>query len=314
MSVAIVGDQPGINQHILGWDGSIWDLRNGDVWLTGDEVIGLGMPEFDARIRESPRSHGQQLMGYRFKPRDVLLPLFVGRSESPEAWEMLDGAWWSLWAPDRTNWWSVQGPAGKTRYLAVRYQSDGGYGLTEDPSLRRWQALPLRLMADDPLWYGPVVRKDFTIRRTETDPHFLGGGNAREPGAGTPIVITPSTRNDRLYELVNEGEFPTYPRWTIRGPINHFFITVGGRLMEADAPLLLEEELVIDTDPTKLTAVVTNLETGARRNVSPQIGRFDFGAIPVGGKVPVEVVIDGTGSVSVQYRPIYKKAWGRGNA
>jgi hypothetical protein len=303
------GFLPGIGMSVEGFDGSLWDLRNGRVTLTGDPVLGLGSFEFDERIRESPRSHGQQLMGWRAKARDCLLPIFVGQSETAEAWAQLDEEWWALWDPDRTNRWHVTGPKGTRRYLQVRFRDDGGYELDKDPTKRRFQKVPLRLTADDPFWYGDTFRAVVKDRVAAADPHFLGGGSKTAAGAGTPIVIMPSNRNDRIFYLENPGQFPTYPRWTISGPLDSFNIYINGRRMQATLPLLPTEQLVVDTDPTKLTAVITDLATGARRNVSPQIGRFDFGAIPVGGRIPVEILLEGPGQVEVQYRTLYKKAW-----
>jgi hypothetical protein len=139
-----------------GWDGSVWDLRTGGVRLTNGGIQGLSVFKFDSFTTDSAARDGQRYQGYRAQPRSVLLPVMVGSTTMTELeYLATEKAWFKTMRPGMYGTLTVTTPDGGSRWLKLRFEDDGDATFAIDPTRNKLTIYALKLIADDPYWYGP---------------------------------------------------------------------------------------------------------------------------------------------------------------
>ncbi|UYM26569.1 minor tail protein [Arthrobacter phage Bauer] len=276
-----------------GWDGSEWELTkpSSGVFITGKGVEGLGMPEHQAWVGESPAVHGQFYRGYVVEPRQVFWPIYLYSDESTEAWMDRDRAFWRSLRPGMHGSWSVTTPRGGKRSLACRFVDDGNHAFQYDPMLRGWASYGVSLIADNPFWTGEPVRR------------IWSDGPASDFYAQRMPLTIRSASTLGSAAMTNEGDLEAWPVWTIRGPLTSVTVGVEGATVQWDVTLDADDVLVIDTDPTVQSAWLNGVD------VTDQLGTADFAPIPAGDELPLSLAMAGTGSVEATITPRFFRAW-----
>lgn len=290
---------------IRGEDGVAWDLFDGFATLLPAGVRGLHFPPMDVYSRATPARAGRRRTGSRYIERPVMLPLDLGGDILLAAeFRAQEAAFWQAFAPGRSCTLEVT-VGGVTRTLRIIPDSDGAGEFETDPfeqfagRVLGYETL-LEATADRPFWQGTPFVQNFdsptdaaeTFPLSESDDYVLYLTPANTTGAGT---------------LTNPGDVPAWPKYTIRGPLTSFSITVGGKIA-GSFTIPSGATLIIDTDPSAQTAILSSAPgTG---NVTRDLDDIDFRPIPKGSSVPISVVLNGEGSMTVELTPDHLRAWG----
>ena len=278
-----------------GWDGSEWDLSQprGGVFLTGQGVEGLGMPEHQAWVGTSPSVHGQFYRGFVVEPRQVFWPIYLYSDVGSEAWLELDRAFWRSLQPGKHGAWTVVTPKGGRRFLSCRFVDDGRHSVRMDPMLRGWASYGVSLIADNPFWTGEPARRTWSQSN---------GVNAFDAGPDYALRISSASQLSTA-AMTNEGDLEAWPVWTIKGPATSVTVGVDGATVQWTVQLFEGDTLVIDTDPTVQSAWLNGVD------VTSQLGSADFAPIPAGHELPLSLTMAGTGSVEAAITPRFFRAW-----
>lgn len=285
-----------------GWDGSRWVLSSptSPVWLTPDGCRGLNMPPIDRFTSVAPAVAGSRWRGYRVEERPVFWPIFLYGNSTAE-WRDVDRAWWRTMHPGATGVWTVAQPDGTRRHLTCRYADDNAHTFTRDPFPLGWAAYGIELVAEDPLWRGEPVRREFRAAAAE---QFFGGNGGS--GFGPPFHISPSTSPDEA-SVTHDGDEPAWAVWTLHGPFSSAAVGVGDSVVQIPFGRLAGQSLVVDTRPDRLT--VLDSDGGDRVD---DLGQVAFAPVPAGVEVPLTVTLAGETSatvVEVEVEPLYHRAW-----
>jgi len=294
---------PGWERMILtwtGWDGSVWDLTHpdGGVFLTRGGVRGLGMPDKINHYRdENATIDGAYWRGLKYGPREVYWPTHLFNDASTREWTDFDRAFWKSLHPRREGVWSVTVPGVSTRTLRLRLTSDGSWAPEVDPTFFGWTDYPITLQADQPLWVGGTIAREFEgVGGTP----FFGGTTA-----GDPIIVIGSGRTLSTASITNPGDEDAWPRWKVTGPSTMATVAVAGHTVEIPVTLADATKWIsIDSDPT-----VQSIVDQDGNDVFESMGAIDFGAIPAGETVNLSLSMTGTGKIRVEFDPLYLRAW-----
>lgn len=287
---------PGMSMLWTGSSGDAWDLNDpgSGVMLVGDSVEGMHLPEFADYVQEFAGLDGQDYDGGVAKARNVEWTVFVWSDNDSVEWVERERAWWSSFKPRGSRGtWSVALPTGERRTLRCRLTSDGGYAHINDPSRFGWAAYPITLIADDPWWYGEPITDSWGAPDTRL---FFGGGDP-DTDTGTPAEVGPpffvsTSASFEEATATNVGDEPTWPKWTIKGPVTAATITVDGGSIGVPA-VAAGHTLVINTDPADPTAFDGSTDK------SGLIDPWDPRPIPPGETVPITIGIEYTAGASV---------------
>lgn len=296
----------------IGWDGSVWDLRTGQVKMTKAGVTGLGHLSYDAYTRETALSDGQRFTGWRANPRSILLPVLIGQTATEDEWMALDSAWWKTMRPDKPGTLIVVAPDGSSRSIRLRFVDDGNMAFDHDPTKDRLSVAVLNMIADDPWWVGPAFTRSFWGGSAPED--FFGGGSH----VGPPFHIgAASTLGDAV--LNNPGDIDTWPVYYIDGPATTFAVTINGAPISGTTPVLVDTQLRIETSPTRQVATLVTGGTvntdgvrvgGVETNVTRLLAEVSFAPIKSQVDVDLHVSLTGTGRVTLAGVPRFFRAWG----
>jgi hypothetical protein len=294
----------GLSLTWTGANGTAWDLNDpdGGVVLVGD-VEGMHTPEWVDYTQEFDGIDGQEYFGGVAKARAVEWPLFVFSDTSSADWLDVERAWWGSFKPrGSVGTWTVSSPAGESRSLKCRLTSDGGYAHSFDPSKAAWALYQVSLIADDPWWYGTPITGVWTAPAPIL---FFGGGAV--PGGtqlAPPFGITQSNTFDTA-TLYNPGDEPTFPTWTLNGPITSATITVAGGSLVIPA-VASGSTMIVNTSPDNPTALLNGVD------VSGTITTWDPRPLPPQASVSVSMTVtSGVGaSISVSAPTKYWRAFG----
>lgn len=274
-----------------------YDLRPatlaGNVWLMDKGVEGMGMPEIDRQTRETPLLDGQVQVGWRARPREVFWPLGISDGTAG-SWSTLQGDFWRALRPGIQGTWRVTGPTGEVRDLLCRYVSDGGGVYARDPAREEFETAGVTLVADDPWWRGAAVSKTFQTAETPV-PFF---------DTGSVVLNIMSANTVASTTIDNFGDIPAWPVYRIDGPITGFTINT----LNAVVNVGVGQWLIIDTDPTKQTSLLYTAP-GVFTNVTSSLNGVGFSPIPPGSSQSIDVVLNGSGSLTVTLRPGYYRAF-----
>ncbi len=203
--------------------------------------------------------------------------------------------------PDGPGEWAIAQPDGEVRRLTCRYADDGEQAFGLDPHLLGWSAYGVNLVAEDPFWRGPRVRRVFDTSAAE---NFYGG--AAGTGFAPPYVVSSNT-STAAASIDNPGDEAAWPTWVGYGPFSSLTVGVAGKSVVVPFALAGGKSITIDTRPDRLTAVDSD---GLDR--VPDLGSVAFAAVPRGTLVPVSISVPGSTSVTrveVSIEPQYHRAW-----
>ncbi len=294
----------------IGWDGSEWNLQTGDVVMTKGGVVGLGHPDLEIFYQNTALSDGQRYMGYRAKPRTVLLPVLIGQSLNEEAWIATDNAWWRTMRPDKPGTLIVTAPNGTSRSIKLRFVDDGGMLFDHDPTADRLMPAVLNMVADDPWWVGTTFSRKFSAGDAPTD--FFGGGTA-------PDFHISAASTLGSVQIENPGDVDAWGVFYIEGPATSFMVKIDGQPISSTEPVAANSQLQIETAPNRQVAYLVvggevNGETGfryggVRSNATRLLAEVNFAPIPADDGAVLDIALTGTGSVTLRADPRFFRAW-----
>jgi hypothetical protein len=165
-----------IHVRYIGTDDSRWNLRDfsyaGEVFLTDAGVQALGNPDLSIFKRETIRD-GVTTTGHRVIPRNVKLPVMIGRDLSSGQWLDLEERWWAANEPGSYGTLEVAVDDRPARSLRMMFVDDGGVNYVTDPSAEGSSVVVCSYEAHDPFWTDvPVERFYSNVSRRES---FFGG-------------------------------------------------------------------------------------------------------------------------------------------
>lgn len=229
-----------------GWDGSVWDLVNGEVsgisLLAG--VRGLTRPPSSRYTSSSPAIAGSRWLGSRDEERPVFWPVKVYTDAGSQAWIEHDAAFWRTLAPGRTGVWEVKQPNGVKRFLRVRFTGDGDGAFDLDPTLVGWAVYEVYGVAEDPYWYGDPISRVFE----PSDPiDFL-------PTTGGPPFRISEGSLTATAQIANPGDEEAWVQWWITDATSAV-VGVGDRLITVPFEVADGRLLVVDATPTAREAI-----------------------------------------------------------
>ena len=283
-----------------GWDGSVWDLHNGPVYLSGGIDGLLSMLTGTAFTRDTALTDGQYFTGWRADPRAGLMPVLIGQSETESEWLALERAWWRTMRIDRPGVLAVTAPDGTTRRITLRFVDDGGMASPHDPSRYRLTVAPLKMIADDPWWVGDTFTAAFS--------HATNAGNFYGNGAGFGPPFTLGSRDTTASATVtNPGDVPVWPTYIVTGPVTSFRAAIDGKAVEGTYTLLAGQSIRIETSPARQVAF--KVVNGAETNITRELSSVEFAPIPDGASVGLDIQIVGDGGIALHGVPKYYRAW-----
>lgn len=301
-----------IGVMLYGWDGSVWDLRNGPVRMTSDGVEGLASMDFEVFVQETAARHGQRMTGWRGKPRDFLLPILVGPFPDAAAWYSISTRWWDLMRPDRYNTLQVTAPDGSVRMLDIRFVNDGGGGSKRDPSIELIETFGVRYVADNPWFYGQDFGRTFKAGRVGSPTAGVNfyGGQPVTPGVkgkGTPLVLSPSQRKESS-EYTNRGDDAVWPTLFF-GAMTRFKATIGDGITSAtDLVVAPGETLTVEMNPLRQVALLTRAD-GTEDVVTRELDGWGFRPIPAKSTTTIALEVEGAGDYGVRLIPHFFRGW-----
>lgn len=117
-----------------------------------------------ARTRNPAQRHGQQFLGFRYEPRDIVLKLLISNDGSNGGQQFRDreALARSLFAFD--DYTTIRVTTDTTvRTMKVRLV-EFDLDTEIDPNVAEATSLIVTCVADDPFWYGPEFIKEFTMK------------------------------------------------------------------------------------------------------------------------------------------------------
>lgn len=275
--------------------------------LLNDGVEGLGNPPHSSFTRSTALLDGQSTSGWKAEPREVFWPILIDADES--TWDDVQSRFWSTMRPNLYGVWTVFKEDTSSRYLNVRYLTDGGAQYKVDPSRTGAETHGLTLIADDPWWHTETVSAVFQTAETPID--FFNGGTA-------PDFYIMSGNTVDSVTLENPGDVPSWATYRIDGPATSFdietvnidelgFPTNGGSIA-GDITLLAGEWLIIDTNPTQQTAFLYTSPSNYT-DVTSQLDEYSPRPIETGLSTEFSVTLFGEGSLTVSLIPSYYRAF-----
>lgn len=274
-----------------GYDGVVWDItggRNGLCMLPG--VRGLTMPPVAHHKSRTASVPGARWRGVSTEEREVFWPIQVYHDEGSIEWVARDSAFWATLQPQRTGEWAVVQPNGERRTLTLRFRDDGSAAFNTDPAMTGWINYGITLDAEQPYWEGRRVTQAW--KDSTAIPFFNG-----------PPFNIASGMEATNAKITNAGDVEAYPLWTLTGPITSATLGVAGQLITINFPVPAGKTLVIDTAPSKLTAVMDGVDK------IPALVTSDFAPLPPGKDIPVSLGLVGSGSIEMAFTPLYYRAW-----
>lgn len=117
-----------------------------------------------ARTRNPAQRHGQQFLGFRYEPRDIVLKLLIS-NDGPNGGQQFrdrESLARSLFAFD--DYTTIRVTTDTTvRTMKVRLV-EFDLDTEIDPNVAEATSLIVTCVADDPFWYGPEFTKDFALK------------------------------------------------------------------------------------------------------------------------------------------------------
>jgi len=296
-----------------GWDGSVWDLRTGPVRVTSDGVEGLNGLTFDRFVQDTAMLDGQRFTGWRGKPRDFLLPVLLGPFRDAAQWQALSALWWRLMHPGKVNVLRITAPDGTVRMLDMRYVDDGGVASTKDPTRDLLEVYPIRMIADQPWYYGEDFGREFkgAPEVGEAEARNFFGGEPVTPGTngvGTPLYLSPSKRDD-VSTLTNPGDTDVWPILEFDAGMTRFTATIGtGVVAGSNLVVPVGSVFRVDMSPLRKAAELVAAD-GTRTPMTRRLSSFGFRPIPSGESSVLKLEVTSSSGYRVIAVPHYFRGW-----
>lgn len=275
--------------------GKLFDLtsKDGGIVLVRDGVEGLHFPEIVQHTSRHRATHGQRSRGFRVEPREAFWKVYIW-GDGGDAWLSVQDEFWSTIRPDVEGVWRVTA-GGQSRTVRLRGQFDDSFSYERDPLLHGWAVFPVKLVADQPFWTGPLVQSP--VWRAADPLEFF-------PAGGGPSFHISSASTFGTARIGNPGDVGAYPRWEIRDQLGDIQVGVGADIITVPFDMVTGDRLTIYSDPRAPRAVLNGTA------VTRTLGLQDFAPIPPGGAVDVHVSATGNGSVQATLEPLHYRALG----
>ncbi|ROS28924.1 hypothetical protein EDF22_0656 [Rathayibacter sp. PhB127] len=283
---------------LVGTNGERWDLGGDQVHIDGSSFEGLlGDPEWEEQTQQSAGLDGQRFVGTRAQPRQGSFVAKIGW-DRPAEFRSIDRRWWKSWEPSKYATLEVATEGRGSRYLDLRFRSDGRWSVDADPDLFKRARVPMDVVADDPFWRGDKLSFDFNPNKAPVDFYGRDRGQAGGPRFYRSRSIVRNAQN-----LFNPGDVPSPVTWTLTGPFESFELTVAGQTVALDRAVPDGQQVTVDS---RNYSVV--LWTGAESVDLTREASWGFASLPAGSAVPVSVLVYGTGRVKAEWTPKYRRA------
>lgn len=282
-------------------DGVEIDLsdRASGVRMAAGGIEGLGDGDVTDFVQERAVLDGQTFNGFKTKPRSVFWPIVIDGDAI--GWEDQQRAFWTALPPGRNGSWKVTTPGGSVRTLPCRYVPSS-YAPDLDPTVNENETVGVTLIADDPFWHGPTVLKAF--QTAETPRPFYS--------TGPEVLNIMSSNTVDTATMTNVGDVPTWSIITINGPATAFSLSYYFNNTPADiagsVALAADQCLEIDTHPDKQTVRRYNSD-GSYDVVFDSMDQIFWRPFPPGVDVPIFIELNGSGSMLIEFDPLYRRAY-----
>lgn len=285
---------------LLAWNGDTFDLRSGPVRVSNGGTNLTRILKLDTFTRQSAGRDGQQRTGWSAPAQTYSVPVRWGGYTS-EAFESVDTRLKDALDPTQYNTLRVRDTVRKTDRTCLVRLDDDGYSFEDDPTDMGLDETTLSLVADDPWWKGTPVVVPFGQQQGTATP-FYGAS-----GYGPPFYLAGANAIGQQ-SVVNPGQAPAYPLWTLAGPISSFTLSVDGQVLDMAAPnLLTGETLYIDSDPTVLRAWRVKTD-GTIVEETTNLATWGFASIAPRATSTVKATLAGTGTATLSFVPRYLRA------
>jgi hypothetical protein len=289
-----VSSQSVIGIKVTGLNGQVFDLVNGTEGVVLSSLKGLELPTFKLQESRTARAPGRRVTGITWDSADLSARVTVadtylnrpdGRFRTGAEWINLDRAFKGAFSPLAQSLVEVSTPGGTRTY---RGRLDELEDVTDGPELLRdirgRADYDLTLSPDFPFWQGAPVVFDFPYQAVVGD-NYYGPGNS-----APPFYISKGNSLGGA-TVINPGDVPAYPTWTITGPAQAT-VGVGDHLTYVNG-LSTGQQITITTDPN---AMDVRDENGVR--AWPVISSYDFAGIPAGesSNISARIIAGGAGA------------------
>lgn len=284
---------------LVGTNGERWDLGGDQVHIDGNSFEGLlGDPEWEERTQQSALLDGQRFIGTRARPREGSFVAKIGY-DKPREFRSIERRWWDSWEPSKYATLEVATEGRGSRYLDVRFRSDGRWSVDTDPDVFKRARVPMDVVADDPFWRGDVLSFDFNPNRPPVDFYGRDRGKKGAPrGYRSPSIVK------NVQALFNPGDVPSPLLWTLTGPFESFELTAAGQTVALDRYVPEGQTVTVSSRDYSVT-----LDTGAEVvDLTASASQWGFASLPAGSAVPVGVLVFGTGRVKAEWTPKFRRA------
>jgi len=254
--------------------------------------LGLGLPLFEVQTSDSPATDGRRRTDYRLASRPVQIPVYLWSDNGSPEFQALYRRWLRAFHPFKPGRLRISTAAG-SRDLWCYLDAAGDQQLTHDPLYQGWLRLTMTLTAEDPWWLGPEVTR--TWFRLPAVPFFGEDGNLH-------VSDGPSADEAVLSNVGDDDAWPTWSLSAISGTTGAT-VTVDGGTFETPQ-VGTDETLTVDTDPAVATAMLDD------QDVTADVDPWDPRPIPAGDDVPLSLILDGYGTITVRFRPRHFTAFG----
>lgn len=282
----------GKTRHLFhGWDGSVWDMTDGKdgVFLMPVGIEGMGMPDIENYTFNSPVVHGVEWEGWRATGRECHWVVGVFEKSSV-AWLKQVRAFWKIFRPGKTIRWEIILPDATRFNITLRFKNDHTSVYARDPVKLGWGIYGITCFAEQPFWEGTPIEQRWEPEGTASD--FYG------PTGFAPDFIIADGAPLETATVSNPGDVEAWAKWTASGPFTA--ATIGLEGYSVTLPQTQEGDIwVLDSDPRNPTATLNGVDN------MTVLGSFDFAPIPPGEDVELSLTMDGVGTVTAQFTPLY---------
>jgi hypothetical protein len=259
-------------------------------------VSGVGLPVVSTQWVEGA-GNGATYRGERVLPRDVDLPLLVSTSDRATMRATMTRLARMLAGPmtfrfidnDDTSW-----------TLAVRRAGGGQMVLGSDTDRTLTIAnTVVTLRAGDPFWTAGEAQKavvsGISGRGLIKDPDGAGAGKG-----SLSFLRVSSSQTLGQFTMINDGDAPAYPVWTVTGPGNTLVVTSStGESFTWNGTLTASDTLIIDT--ARATVTKNGVSSYALLGPAPRLWKVPPGTTTA--VVALNATDTATSRITAEWRP-----------
>lgn len=303
----------GIRLSWTGWDGSEWELTNPAAGLfLRPGIRGLGLPTFERQSTSSPMVPGSRHRGSSTADREVFWPLCLYSDAGSTAFMARDRAFWRSLDPDLEGTWMAELPDSSKRTLRLRLNGAEDE-MTHDAVQRGWAKYGINLLADQPYWMGETVRKSWS--QGDLRNYYVTAEDRIEYGYAADVIHFLSNGGTLgSATFTNDGDVPSYPKWTVVGATTAVSFGVGTGVIIVPFTIPEGYAVQLDTDPVGGRVLWYGQWNAATKTIASPIDRTSeldpassFLPIPRGQHMPLSIQMTGTGTVIAEVQNKYRR-------